>query len=51
VLGGHHQIALVFAVFLVDQHDHAAGFQLFDNFQGGGEGLWFLFLNLCLWRS
>ncbi len=44
VLGGHHQVALVFAVFLVDQHDHAAGFQFFDDFECGGEAHAFGFL-------
>ena len=43
-LGGHHQVALVFAIFLVDQHDHAAGLEFFDNFQGGGEAHQLLFL-------
>jgi hypothetical protein len=31
-LGGEHQVALVLAVFLVDQDDHAAGAQLGDDF-------------------
>ena len=53
VLGGHHQVALVFAVFLVDQHDHAAGLEFFDNFQGGGEAHQSLSIVLvnCIMRS
>jgi len=30
--GSHHQVALVFAVFFVDQYDHAAGLEFFDDF-------------------
>ena len=30
-VGGEHEVALVLAVFLVDEHDHAAGLELGDD--------------------
>jgi len=38
VFGGHDEVALVFAVFFIDQHDHAAGFEFGDDFGGAGNG-------------
>ena len=38
VLGGHDEVALVFAVLFVDQDDHAARLQFGDDFSGGGDG-------------
>jgi hypothetical protein len=35
--GGDHEVALVFAVFFVDQDHHPAGFQLGDDVERGGE--------------
>src|SRR5690606_27629621 len=35
VIGGQHQIALVFAIFFIDQNDHAARAQLGDDFGDG----------------
>src|SRR5690606_32645438 len=37
-LGGHDQVALVLAVLVVDDDDHAAGAELFEQFGDGGEG-------------
>ncbi len=31
MIGGEHQVAFVFAVFLIDQDDHAPGAQLGDD--------------------
>ncbi len=36
-LGGQGQIALVFAVFVVDHHQHAAGAEFLDGLGDGGE--------------
>ncbi len=41
VLCSEHQIALVFAVFLVDEHDHAAGFDLGDDLGDWTDGCGF----------
>ena len=30
-IGGEHEVALVLAVLLVDEHDHAAGLQVGDD--------------------
>ena len=39
VVGGEHQVAFVFAVFLVNQNDHAAGAHLgHDIFDWGNKG-------------
>ena len=35
--GGHGEVAFVFAVFVVDQDDHAALADFFDGFFDGGE--------------
>ena len=40
VVGGEHQVALVLAVFLVDQDDHAAGGQLGDELGNRGDRPW-----------
>jgi hypothetical protein len=37
-VGGDHQIAFVFAVFLVDEDDHAAGRQFGNQLGNGGNG-------------
>ena len=31
-VGGEHEVALVLAVLLVDEHDHAAGLEVGDDF-------------------
>ncbi len=36
-LGGHDQIAFVFAVFVIDDDHHASGAQFFDQFRNGRE--------------
>lgn len=38
VFGGHDEVALVLAVFFIDQDDHAPRFQLGDDFSSGGDG-------------
>jgi hypothetical protein len=35
--GGHDQVALVLAILVVDDHDHAAGTQFFEEFRDRGE--------------
>ena len=35
-IGGEHQVAFIFAVFLINQNDHAASAQFGDNFFGAG---------------
>ena len=46
--GGHGEVALVFAVFVVDEDDHAALANFFDGFFNGGEfGLSFQSWLLC----
>ena len=37
-LGGDDEIAFVFAVFVIDQDDHAAGFELVEDLGDGAEG-------------
>ena len=41
-LGGHDQVALVLAVLVVHDHDHAAGAEFVEEFGDGGEahGVW-----------
>ena len=36
-LGGHGEVAFIFAVFVVDHDQHAAGADLFDRLGDGGE--------------
>ena len=36
-LGGHGEVALVFAVFVIDDDQHAAGADFFDRLGDGGE--------------
>ena len=36
-VGGHGQIAFVFAVFVIDEDDHASLAHFFDRFFDGGE--------------
>lgn len=38
VFGGHDEVALVFAVFFIDQDDHATGLEFGDDLSGGGNG-------------
>ncbi|OIQ64446.1 hypothetical protein GALL_540040 [mine drainage metagenome] len=38
MLGGEHQVALVLAVFLIDQDDHAPGLELGDDVGNWGQG-------------
>ena len=38
VVGGEHEVAFVFTVFLVDQDHHAAGGELGDELGDGGDG-------------
>ena len=39
LFGGHGEVAFVFAVFVVDQDDHAALANFFDGFFDGAEGV------------
>ena len=36
-LGGHGEVAFIFAVFVIDDDQHAAGADLFDRLGDGGE--------------
>jgi hypothetical protein len=38
LFGGIDDVALVFAVFIIDQDDGLAEFEFFENFGDGGEG-------------
>ena len=37
-LGGHGEVAFIFAIFIVDDDQHAAGAEIFDSFRDGRKG-------------
>ena len=37
-LGGHGQVAFVFAILVVDDHQHFAGAEIVEGFRDGGKG-------------